>query len=516
MLFLLLPPQAGPNRTASDSQDKSAELSGLRAAVKNLRGELRSAKADVEDLERSSAEDRAARALVEDSLRSEHSAAASLRRELEVLRRHLDMERAAKDCAERGAKESAGKMQLLSQQQQQLATLPGEAEVAAMAALEARLKEEKKQTELLRENKKTISANLKIKTEELRETCQRRDSERERWEEERTRLYEEVDRWRQRSTDAQSAIHTGEAKAKKDAAKIEDKLRKLSKTAVEKTKKQIDEEGKAKEAELKKIADEAEALRQAQEKLKELEKEHGKERKKSMAAISAAESLTGDLKRLQASIDEMSGEKNSRDKMMADAAEREFKLKEDILALREITDAQEAQIDSLRSQVKDKQGRNDDESSNLRAKCDSLLKQMSGLTEELRVATAEKQELDGKLTLQIEEVAKLDARLTRERKSHKQNMEQALNSIVRLCVVAPTVNVQMADQTMAFKAPLPKEKIRAFVQDQVLPKFATIFQQSGDGRAPDGKNLDVWLQNLLVDMQGTIEKHLAKVFAGAK
>ena len=64
----------------------------------------------------------------------------------------------------------------------------------------------------------------------------------------------------------------------------------------------------------------------------------------------------------------------------------------------------------------------------------------------------------------------------------------------------------------SFKAPLPREKIRHFVQDQVLPKFATIFQQTADGMSPDGKDLDAWLQNLLVDMQNTIEKHLSKVF----
>jgi len=68
---------------------------------------------------------------------------------------------------------------------------------------------------------------------------------------------------------------------------------------------------------------------------------------------------------------------------------------------------------------------------------------------------------------------------------------------------------------MSFKAPLPKEKIRHFVQDQVLPKFAKIFAQPKDGCAPDGKaNLDTWLQKVLVEMQQTIEKHLAKVFGG--
>jgi len=99
-------------------------------------------------------------------------------------------------------------------------------------------------------------------------------------------------------------------------------------------------------------------------------------------------------------------------------------------------------------------------------------------------------------------------------KMHKQALESALNSVVRLCVVAPTVNVHMGDQTLPYKAPLPQEKIRDFVELQVLPKFAKIFLQPQEGLAPNGDALDRWLQNLLVEMQGTIERHLTKLFSG--
>ena len=141
-----------------------------------------------------------------------------------------------------------------------------------------------------------------------------------------------------------------------------------------------------------------------------------------------------------------------------------------------------------------------------------LVNQLKATTSELRATTQEKVICQSVLNEKVEALHKLEHKMDKERKSHKSNMEQALNSIVRLCVVAPTVNVQMAEQTLSFKAPLPREKIRHFVQDQVLPKFATIFQQTADGMSPDGKNLDAWLQNLLVDMQNTIEKHLSKVF----
>ena len=214
-----------------------------------------------------------------------------------------------------------------------------------VAMLEARLKEEKRQTEMLRENKKSIALSLKMKTEELREVGQRRDAEQERWEEERTRLYEEMDRWRQRSTD--------EAKAKKESLKIDEKLKKLSKTASEKTKKQLDE----KEAEVKKLAEEAEALRAASDKLKEMEKEHGKERKKSLLLTSRADQLGLEVERLTGVVEALGGEKTARDKMMAESAEREFRLREDVLATREIADVQEQQIIFMKGQLAEKNGK---------------------------------------------------------------------------------------------------------------------------------------------------------------
>ena len=143
---------------------------------------------------------------------------------------------------------------------------------------------------------------------------------------------------------------------------------------------------------------------------------------------------------------------------------------------------------------------------------------------------------------------------------HKQALEAALNSVVRLCVVAPTVNVHMGDKTQTFKAPLPQSKLKGFVEGQVLPKFAKvneswtlrrrrwpslspmprprlipptlarnhahtshasrglsqIFVQPKEGSSPNGDPLDKWLQNLLVEMQGTIERHLTKLFAQVK
>ena len=46
----------------------------------------------------------------------------------------------------------------------------------------------------------------------------------------------------------------------------------------------------------------------------------------------------------------------------------------------------------------------------------------------------------------------------------------------------------------------------------MLPNFAKSFIQSKEGTAPDGSQMDDWLKEMTVTMQGSIEKHLSKVF----
>jgi hypothetical protein len=87
-----------------------------------------------------------------------------------------------------------------------------------------------------------------------------------------------------------------------------------------------------------------------------------------------------------------------------------------------------------------------------------------------------------------------------------------MQSLVRLCVVAPTVNVHLGDQTLGCKAPLPQKTIRNLVEHQILPNFTSIFLQAEEGAGPGGATLDTWLEGLLAEMQSSIERHLKHVF----
>lgn len=81
--------------------------------------------------------------------------------------------------------------------------------------------------------------------------------------------------------------------------------------ATEKSKRALAE----KESELRRLAEEAEALRTSSDKLKELEKEHGKERKKSIAMISKMDQLGLDVEKLKATIELLTKDKEEREKV---------------------------------------------------------------------------------------------------------------------------------------------------------------------------------------------------------
>ena len=84
---------------APDNSERSAEMNSLRAAVKNLRQELKNAKNECEDLEKCSSEDRIARSTAEEQLRREHTDAVSLKQELDRIRALLE----ASQVRERGS-----------------------------------------------------------------------------------------------------------------------------------------------------------------------------------------------------------------------------------------------------------------------------------------------------------------------------------------------------------------------------------------------------------------------------
>lgn len=76
--------------------------------------------------------------------------------------------------------------------------------------------------------------------------------------------------------------------------------------------------------------------------------------------------------------------------------------------------------------------------------------------------------------------------------THRRALKAALNSCVRLCVVAPTVNINLDERSRSFCSGLPEEKIRAFVEGSVLPRFTRVLLQPGsEGEAGGDESTSV-------------------------
>jgi len=94
-------------------------------------------------------------------------------------------------------------------------------------------------------------------------------------------------------------------------------------------------------------------------------------------------------------------------------------------------------------------------------------------------------------------------------------LEKAIAQSVRLCVVAPTVNVHVSDKKMKFKGGLQDNKLKDFLDREILEKYSIMFKQKEEGSSPDGTtSIQGWLQKLLAEMQRSIETHVNNAMAG--
>jgi hypothetical protein len=161
---------------------------------------------------------------------------------------------------------------------------------------------------------------------------------------------------------------------------------------------------------------------------------------------------------------------------------------------------------------------------------DALVKEMTERTVELESSVSasaeEKRRQDAEAAALRAEIAALTARstdlmrrLAAESETVRQTLESALGSSVRLCVVAPTVNVHVADSKLKMRSSLPENAIRDFIQEEVLKRYTFLFKQEHEAAGPpDGSpeagDLQAWVQKMLFLMQDSIEHHVEAAMNG--
>jgi hypothetical protein len=117
-------------------------------------------------------------------------------------------------------------------------------------------------------------------------------------------------------------------------------------------------------------------------------------------------------------------------------------------------------------------------------------------------------------------------KLTAESENNALAIQKAISSSVRLCVVAPTVNVHVADKKMKFRSksvllpslplshPLshsvPREALSDFLEQNILSKYTFLFEQRAESVGPDGvTEIQPWIKKVLGEMQSSIEDHIS-------
>jgi hypothetical protein len=77
------------------------------------------------------------------------------------------------------------------------------------------------------------------------------------------------------------------------------------------------------------------------------------------------------------------------------------------------------------------------------------------------------------------------------------------------------LTITVATTVYAHAHRLTQDALRSFLSKEVLEKYSFLFKQKHENSAPDGSNLEPWLQALLGQMQTSIEQHVNSAMDGS-
>ena len=95
----------------------------------------------------------------------------------------------------------------------------------------------------------------------------------------------------------------------------------------------------------------------------------------------------------------------------------------------------------------------------------------------------------------------------------KKIMAQAkVEKNLRISVVAPSVSLYFGKTRVKAKGPYPVEKARNLIRDRVLPEFTHLYElQNKKVKSPSGDDMEIWLEDCVRGIYGSIETHLKDV-----
>ena len=95
----------------------------------------------------------------------------------------------------------------------------------------------------------------------------------------------------------------------------------------------------------------------------------------------------------------------------------------------------------------------------------------------------------------------------------KECLQAALQSMVRLCIVAPSVSLHIHNTEKTLKGKFPAARVKRLIEEEVLPRYTELYAQAHDGAAPEGEEkLENWLESMLAAMYESMKEHLSDIF----
>eukprot|EP00940_MAST-03C_sp_MAST-3C-sp2_P001196 g1196.t1 len=93
-------------------------------------------------------------------------------------------------------------------------------------------------------------------------------------------------------------------------------------------------------------------------------------------------------------------------------------------------------------------------------------------------------------------------------------LESTARSMLQISVIAPsvTLHINNSEATRKVKGPFPTERVVSILRERVLPRYTSLYEELEEHRAPDGSDLDEWVEESLRAMYKRMIKYLKSFF----
>ena len=159
-------------------------------------------------------------------------------------------------------------------------------------------------------------------------------------------------------------------------------------------------------------------------------------------------------------------------------------------------------INDLKYEISELQNKNHDQLEQLKRKNNDLELENKELKDALASQKSNSQQ----------RIAELMEMMTKDSESSSKALERAIGQSIRLCVVAPMVNLNVNDKRLQVNSIVDDTELNNVIQESVIKPFSKIFEQKeSENESPEGAgggDLNEWVSSMLKRMTTSLETHV--------